>query len=597
MEVPWDTRPWGSGKPAPGSYAAVVTAPVLARDLGARGSRAELADPDPAGPPSLRASSVLAAVPAWWSARAATWGLSGQWLDVAAAVEAPMPEVALTATPATEVTGEMTSEALGAAYVAALSSQVRARHGRHYTPPHLAGHLWSMARGQFVHVPKATRLPGLVRDPACGGAALLLPPMREHVRASHGTDAAVALAGLPNLVEGVDSDPAAVWLASVVLAAEALPLLAAVPAARRRPLPALARVGDSLTDELRPARVVLVNPPYGRVKLPELERQRWAHVLYGHANLYGLFMGAALDGLDEQGVLAALVPTSFTSGLYFSKLRAHATKVAPLREVGFVEQRGGVFVDVLQETCLALFTRKRAQRTVVRSIAERPVDVASVKAVRGAGPWLLPRRSEDAATAVAASGLPLRLADAGYRCSTGPLVWNRRAGDLGKRAGKSRVRVIWGADLDGGTLHQDPARDSLRYMTLRPGDDKVFVLDAPAVLVQRTTSPEQIRRLVAAELSPDALVAWGGRVVVENHVNVLRPTTPTPLLSRATLAALLATPTLDRVLRCLSGSVAVSAYELEALPLPTADTLRAWDALPVADLPSAVAAAYRLTEA
>jgi adenine-specific DNA-methyltransferase len=155
------------------------------------------------------------------------------------------------------------------------------------------------------------------------------------------------------------------------------------------------------------------------------------------------------------------------------------------------------------------------------------------------------------------------------------------------------VPVIWAADIDGGTLHRDKIRDGMRFVKLRDGDEPVLVLKEPAVLVQRTTAPEQVRRLVSADLSPEALQGWGGRLVVENHVNVLRPTVEEPLLKRETLAAVLATEPLDRVTRSLAGSVAVSAYELESLPFPDARTLSCWNSLSGADLEKAVASAYR----
>jgi adenine-specific DNA-methyltransferase len=120
-----------------------------------------------------------------------------------------------------------------------------------------------------------------------------------------------------------------------------------------------------------------------------------------------------------------------------------------------------------------------------------------------------------------------------------------------------------------------------------------MVLDRPAVLVQRTTAPEQNRRLVAAPLTQQVLVEWGGRVVVENHVNVIRPVSGALALSPDILARLLATQTIDRVLRCLSGSVAVSAYELEALPLPEPGILEAWFETQAQEFDDAVARAYR----
>ncbi len=55
--------------------------------------------------------------------------------------------------------------------------------------------------------------------------------------------------------------------------------------------------------------------------------------------------------------------------------------------------------------------------------------------------------------------------------------------------------------------------------------------------------------------------------MVENHVNVLSTASGNPVSPRA-LAAVLNTAVVDQVFRCLSGSVAVSATELHALPLP-----------------------------
>lgn len=566
---------------------------VAARELGARGSRTDLSAASGTAHLPAEAGLVLAAVPAWWRARAGAAGLSGRWLDVEHALDTAMPALpSPTSSPAVAI--DATAEQLGMAYTAALSPAVRARHGRHYTPTLLAERLWEMTRAALGHIATPRRLAGLVRDPACGAGALLLPALAEHLDASRRTDPQLLLAGLPHLMEGVDADPAAVWLANVVLAAQALPVLAAVPAARRRPLPALAHVGDGLAPAATPARAVVMNPPYGRVKLDEDERRRFAHVLYGHANLYGLFLAAGLESLDSQGVLSALVPTSFTAGRYFSALRQEMASTAPLREATFVVERDGVFAGVLQETCLATFTRTKARRTSVSSINGHLTSVATVKSPRGAGPWLLPRRPDDAHVAAAAAAMPLTLAAAGWRVSTGPLVWNRRRGDLHAAPGRTRAAVVWAADIDGGTFHRDPARNQLRYLHLTSARDRAtMVLDTPAVLVQRTTAPEQTRRIVAVEMTADDLAAWGGQVVVENHVNVIRPDVAAPLLSRACLARVLATSTMDRLVRCLSGSVALSAYELASLPLPDAQTLAGWENLVGDELDKAIAAAYR----
>jgi adenine-specific DNA-methyltransferase len=190
------------------------------------------------------------------------------------------------------------------------------------------------------------------------------------------------------------------------------------------------------------------------------------------------------------------------------------------------------------------------------------------------------------------------LASLGWRASTGPLVWNRRSDDLYPNWGTTRSHVIWAADLDGGLLHRDSARDTMRFLALTVASDpKVMVLKEPAVLVQRTTAPEQSRRLVAAHLSQQDLDERRGQVTVENHVNVLRPVADDAVLTPDAMTRLLATKTMDRVVRCISGSVALSAYELESIPLPHRDLVRKWNDLEGAALEAAVAAAYRSTGA
>ncbi len=539
---------------------------------------------------STAAVAVLAGVKDWWAHRAEAAGLTGGWLDVHRAVAADPLDLDISSATVAALTG--TAEEVGRAYVSALPDSERSKHGRHYTPEALATELWSMTK-RAMGWKRPAPLTGCVLDPACGAGALLLPVLREHLGAAARVDAQLALKGLPNFIAGVDNDPAAVWLANVLLAAETLPVLARTERAQRNPLPALVRHGDGLAAVNQPVRAVVMNPPYGRVQLNPHERARFADSLYGHANLYGLFMAAALESLDSKGVLAALVPTSFLAGRYFENLRSALSRETPIREIEFVADRNGSFSGVLQETCLATFTRTKARKVTVANINGQINEVVKIVAPRKGQPWLLPRRADDAPVAAAAIAMPLTLASAGWQVSTGPLVWNRRKKDLTAGRTNSSASIIWAADIDGGVIHRDPARDSHRFLTLKGSDEQVMVLSQPAILIQRTTAPEQHRRLVAAYLSAEVLQDWGGRVVVENHVNVARPWTSKPALSAESLSHLFATDTIDRVLRCLSGSVAVSAYELESLPLPEAEVLERWAQLDDEHLTRAISDAYR----
>ena len=104
------------------------------------------------------------------------------------------------------------------------------------------------------------------------------------------------------------------------------------------------------------------------------------------------------------------------------------------------------------------------------------------------------------------------------------------------------------------------------------------MVSRPCVLLQRTTAKEQARRLIAAEL-PREIFATYGAVTVENHLNMIVPIVDEPAVETAALAAFFNSSVADQVFRCISGSVAVSAYELEAMPLPAAAAMADLSAL------------------
>ena len=166
-----------------------------------------------------------------------------------------------------------------------------------------------------------------------------------------------------------------------------------------------------------------------------------------------------------------------------------------------------------------------------------------------------------------------RLVDYGYTVSTGPLVWNRHKPSLRDRPGKGRYPLIWAESVrpDGVFSFQAEKRNHKPYF--EPKDkEKWVVTEVPCVLLQRTTAKEQCRRLIAAEL-PARFIEDQGGVVIENHLNMIKPTNGAPRVTPSVVAALLNSDVVDQVFRCINGSVAVSAYELEALPLPSPEKI------------------------
>jgi adenine-specific DNA-methyltransferase len=485
-------------------------------------------------------------------------------------------------------------------YSGLLDPDVRSRLGAFYTPPALAARLLDQAEEAGANWTTAR-----VLDPAAGGAAFLADAaLRMRMALTHCAPA-IALAQIGARLRGIELDPHAARVGQRALDI----VLADLAAAAKRPVPQIIIAADSLASEAQPDYDLVVgNPPYGRIKLTETQRVKFARSLYGHANLYGLFTDMALRWTKPGGLIAFLTPTSVLSGQYYSTLRGLLAREAPPVAIDFVHARRGVFDDVQQETMLAVYRKDAAAgRAQIHYIY---VDgAAETRIVRNGtvgvpswaeGPWLAPRQATDSTLIAVTETMPGRLADLGYRVATGPLVWNRFKSQLRDTPGRDNVYpLIWSEAVctDGRFRFRAEKKNHSLFFELEPGDDFLLVREG-AVLVQRTTAKEQRRRIIAAEL-PAAFVDLHGGVVVENHLNMLVPSGE-PKISLNVLAALLNSAIIDQLFRCISGSVAVSAFELEAVPLPPAGALAPLAALVAkgADrdtLDRACAALYRTT--
>lgn len=464
-------------------------------------------------------------------------------------------------------------------YPVLLPERRRGELGAFYTPPCLTSRLLDQATEQGVEWATAR-----VLDPAAGAGAFLVQAALRMREAMPESEPALVLRNIAGRLLGFEIDPNAASLAQASLEI-ALGDLAEKAGSR---VPNMVHVRDTLDEPTDPCfDLVIGNPPYGRVALTSDQRSRFARSLYGHANLYGVFTDIALRWSRPGGLIAFVTPTSFLAGQYFGALRQLLAKDAPPVAIDFVSARRGVFEDALQETLLAVYRtgggHGRAQVHYLKVQNERQADVLRNGTiglpVDAGAPWLAPRAPEHSALIARVERMNNRLRDCGYAVATGPLVWNRFKPQLRHaRSEKSVHPLIWAECVtsDGRFVFRACKKNHAPYFKLEAGDGWLLI-DRPCVLVQRTTAKEQARRLIAAEL-PMAFVRDHQGVVVENHLNMIRPVREARI-SPGAVAALLNSPVVDQVFRCMNGSVAVSAFELEALPLPDIPALAPLEAL------------------
>jgi len=461
---------------------------------------------------------------------------------------------------------------IGSIYTVMLPSSLRSKLGAYYTPPPLVSRLLDIAENAGVDFSKDT-----VIDPACGGGAFLAPVALRMLNKMKPAPAEWTLKRISSSLKGIEIDPFAAWMASVLLEAALMPLCVE---ARRR-LPNVVVIGDALDNvDVGTFDLVIGNPPYGRVKLDQEQRERYSRSLYGHANLYGLFTDLALRLTKEKGVIAYLTPTSFLGGQYFKSLRELLVKETTPVAIDFISDRNGVFDDVLQETLLTAYRKEKSRKSVFLSLvtpqglnSAKVVKIGKTKIPCSGAPWVLPRSSDDAMFIFALSKMPTRLSDLGFSVSTGPLVWNRHKEQLKTMKVKNALPLVWAESITANDFQFSSKRKNHVPYILVKAKQPHLITNSSCVLLQRTTAKEQNRRLICAVLPQEFLDAHGG-AVIENHINMITTkNVDNPPVSVQTISVLLNTKAVDRAFRGISGSVAVSAYELNALPLPSIDNV------------------------
>jgi adenine-specific DNA-methyltransferase len=465
---------------------------------------------------------------------------------------------------------------IGAIYTATIPGKLRSKNGIYFTPPAITSRLLNLVEKEGIDWQKAK-----VLDPACGGGAFLAPVALRIVSNLKypESNADAILSHIENHLKGYEIDFFAAWLSQVFveIALSKFCLLAG------RRIKTVITVCNTLNhDSPDKYDLIVGNPPYGKIKLEDSLRSKFKESLYGHANLYGLFTHVALNRISGKGIIAFVTPTSFLAGEYFRNLRELLLQRMTPKIFDFIIFRKGIFDDVLQETMLATYKAndKKNQQIIINeihldtknSLEITPLGAFSLPAVSNL-PWILPRSTEQSRLVHAFEKLHCRIADWGYEVKTGPLVWNRHKTQLTSSEKQNSFPLIWAEAIssEGKFLWKADKKNHKLFFKIKKGDGWL-ITDYPCVLLQRTTAKEQQRRLIAAVL-PWQLVKRYKFVVIENHINIIKPVQDGSILSLELVAAFLNSSVADLVFRCISGSVAVSAYELETMPLPSAAEL------------------------
>lgn len=484
---------------------------------------------------------------------------------------------------------------LATAYAVWVGEETRTQRALFFTPPTLADRVIANLVKQGASLAHHHW-----HDPACGGAAFLVPIAQGMAAAlvSAKLTPRQQLARIERNLSGNDLDPVLLDLSRSFLE---MAISALVQAVGIRPTFRLFQ-GDALLSEgieaLKPD-VVACNPPYRKLKAEEVKRYRKLHgeVIEGQPNIYGLFINKTLQLPRSHGLVGLLTPTSYLSGPSFAKLRTKLLSSSAVLQVDMLSDRTSMFVNVEQETAVTILRvedghRAEASKTQVSVLESGGQfrDVGDYVLPNSGRPWPIPRAVADADLLRLAETHDFRLEDYGYVAGVGHLVAYRderrrfaKLPDLKairytgrRRPGYLILPLVWATDItpDGKFEHGRKTRYHRGEQFVQvSGLADCGVVTQQAVLLQRLTSSDQKSRLVAAAVPKSFVDTYSG-FVCENHVIVLLPTRRDALAPEL-LAAMLNTRSVDRVFRSISGASNVAVFELNELLLPDPEQLAA----------------------
>ena len=484
-----------------------------------------------------------------------------------------------------ETDSECAAYQLSSFYSRLMCQARRSRDGIYFTPPDL----FSCVYDEVLNSYSGDILNAKIFDPCSGGGALL-GPFAARVRLGmkkNRISPLNRLTDISNNFHGIDVCKTLCQLSEAFLLIELYSDIA-----RTGVIPKIQIKNDNFLKTKfsgQPFDIMVGNPPFRRLDAREKGQfsSDFGETSTGGSNLYGLFIHKSLNLVRPGGIVSLIVPASLFSGARYAELRSYITNISDVISVKSIEQRDGVFMDVQQEA--AVVTMKAVKKGVKRrryirvGLVSKGGDTASIGRCgmpKGNSPWIIPKSKKQINVATLFTKNLPTLTDYGIEVRTGSVVWNRdhrkRYATQGyaSRSQFSRYPLIW-SDCIGVDGTFDFERGNQRaagelFVKTKPFDPEL--ISTCAIALKRTSNSSQSRRLFCAYINKSFVKNYGA-FLGENHVNLLVPNFSANARDLKLLARTLNSSPVDSAFRCISGSSAVSKYELNRLPLPDLDTV------------------------
>ena len=359
--------------------------------------------------------------------------------------------------------------------------------------------------------------------------------------------------------------------------------------------------GGTLFTETAPApfHVVVMNPPYRKLRSSSWERSRLNALSMGTSNMYSAFVWLALELMENGGELVAVTPRSFMNGVYFRPFRKALIEKLSLRRLHVYEARNAAFASdsVLQENVIFHGVHGGVSEPVRITTSHGPHDTGMTERMVESREVVIPDDPEAVIRVVAneneariADGmcaLPHELSDLGLSVSTGRVVGFRARDRLRVDVRTGDAPMILPRHCRSGFVDwPQEAAATPNGLSISGPDDGLTLPSGWYVLVNRFSAKEDKRRVVATLFDPGRVNA--DCVAFDNKLNVFHDrNSGLPERLAKGLAAFLNSSVVDSYFRQFSGHTQVNAGDLRTMRFPGPDALvrlgmRVGEAMPTA---------------
>ncbi|MEN8220517.1 MAG: N-6 DNA methylase [Pseudomonadota bacterium] len=265
---------------------------------------------------------------------------------------------------------------------------------------------------------------------------------------------------------------------------------------------------------------VIMNPPYKKISSNSKHRKALRAASIETVNLYTGFMALAIQKLQKNGELVAIIPRSFCNGLYYQPFREFMLSQAAIRHIHLFESRNHAFADdqVLQENIIIHLIKGGVQEKVTITsspVADFHIDkqtatvTASDMTVRTV-PFInivntndrqkfihISANGYDQAVINKLSIFTSSLSDIGVDVSTGPVVDFRLKDDLRNNMGADTVPLIYPIHLNNGINWPIESKKPNAITVSKKSKKWLWKHSGSFVITRRFSSKEEKRRIIA----------------------------------------------------------------------------------------------------